>query len=85
MKNNSIRLNITLPQALVGSLDEVAGNRRRSRFIAEAVQEKIQRIRLEKMAADLKEGYRTHRDESIAIANDFDGAALQENSSFGNS
>jgi len=80
MNRNTIRLNITLPQSLVFSLDEVAGPRKRSRFIAQAVQEKIEQIKNEKMEALLKEGYQSHQAESIAIVKDFEGFAEPENS-----
>jgi metal-responsive CopG/Arc/MetJ family transcriptional regulator len=80
MNRNTIRLNITLPQALVASLDEVAGHRRRSQFIAKAVREKIEQIKKQEMEALLKEGYQTHRAESITIVKDFEGLAETENS-----
>jgi metal-responsive CopG/Arc/MetJ family transcriptional regulator len=75
MNSNTIRLNITLPKDLVLSLDQVAGHRKRSEFIARAVLEKIEHIKVEEMEALLTEGYRTHQTESIAIVNDFDGVA----------
>ena len=84
MNRNTIRLNITLPQSLVSSLDEIAGHRKRSRFIAEAVQEKIEQIKSDEMHALLKEGYQTHQAESIAIVKDFEGRSEAENSENGN-
>ena len=80
MNRDTIRLNITLPKKLVTSLDQVAGLRKRSQFIADAVQEKIEQIKNAEMAALLKEGYQTHQAESIAIVNDFEGLAEVENS-----
>jgi metal-responsive CopG/Arc/MetJ family transcriptional regulator len=78
MNRNTIRLNITLPFSLVSSLDAVAGHRKRSRFIAQAVHEKIEHIKNEKMNLLLQEGYQTQQAESIAIVRDFDGPAEME-------
>jgi metal-responsive CopG/Arc/MetJ family transcriptional regulator len=79
MNRNTIRLNITLPKSLVTSLDEVAGLRKRSQFIADAVQERIEQIKNAEMSALLKEGYQIHQAESIAIVKDFEGLAEAEN------
>jgi metal-responsive CopG/Arc/MetJ family transcriptional regulator len=78
MNSNTIRLNITLPHSLVSSLDAVAGHRKRSQFIARAVQEKIEQIKSEKMAALLKEGYQTQQAASRAIVKEFEGIAEPE-------
>lgn len=75
MIKKTIRLNITLPQDLVALLDKVAGNRKRSQFIADAVKQKIEQVRKEEMEMLLEEGYTTHRMESVAITKDFDGAS----------
>jgi metal-responsive CopG/Arc/MetJ family transcriptional regulator len=80
MNRNTIRLNITLPHSLVSSLDAVAGPRKRSRFIAQAVQEKIEQMKNEEMEALLKEGYQAQQAESLAIVKDFEGAAGPESS-----
>jgi metal-responsive CopG/Arc/MetJ family transcriptional regulator len=84
MNRNTIRLNITLPHSLVSSLDAVAGHRKRSRFIAQAVQEKIEQLKNEKMSARLKEGYQAQQAESLAIVKDFEGVAEAENAEDGN-
>jgi metal-responsive CopG/Arc/MetJ family transcriptional regulator len=79
MNRNTIRLNITLPHSLVSSLDAVAGHRKRSQFIAQAVQEKIEQMENEKMETLLKEGYQAQHAESLAIIKDFEGVAEPEN------
>jgi metal-responsive CopG/Arc/MetJ family transcriptional regulator len=84
MNRNTIRLNITLPKSLVAALDEVAGHRKRSQFIAIAVQERIEQIKNKEMEMQLIEGYRTHHAESIAIVKDFEGHTEPENSENGN-
>lgn len=80
MKEHTIRLNITLPQSIAASLDAVAGHGKRSRFIAEAVAEKIERLKTAEMAALLTEGYQVQQEESQAITRDFDGLAEPEGS-----
>jgi len=44
----TIRTNIILPKDLLEKISKVAGKRQRSRFIAEAVREKLKRIELQK-------------------------------------
>ena len=41
MDTETVRLNITLPKGLVQAMNRVTGPRKRSRFIAEAVRQKI--------------------------------------------
>jgi predicted transcriptional regulator len=45
MAQEAIRTHVVLPKELVRSIDEVAGRRRRSQFVAEAVAEKLARTR----------------------------------------
>lgn len=47
----AIRTNVILPVDLVREIDRVAGARRRSRFLAEAAQEKLARGRFDRAAA----------------------------------
>lgn len=79
MNEYTIRLNITLPRSLVAALDTVAGHRKRSRFIAQAVSEKIEQIKLAEMHASLREGYQIHQEESRAIVREFEGPSTPEN------
>ena len=41
-----IRTNLTLPEELINEVDEVAGPRGRSRYVAEAVGQRLRRDRL---------------------------------------
>ena len=57
MNTDPVRLNITLPKKLVQSLDKLAGPRKRSRFIAEALENQIkqyEKTKLEKLLAELR-------------------------------
>lgn len=73
MNHRALRLNITLPQPLVASLDRIAGPRKRSSFIAQAVRERIERLQKSEMEILLVEGYQSLRHESIAITREFEG------------
>ncbi len=44
MDTETVRLNITLPKGLVQAMNRVTGPRKRSRFIAEAVRQRIERL-----------------------------------------
>ncbi|MFQ6090752.1 MAG: CopG family ribbon-helix-helix protein [Candidatus Bipolaricaulia bacterium] len=45
------RTNVMLPEELLEEIDRVAGKRKRSRFIAEAIEEKLARVRFEEALA----------------------------------
>ncbi|MFQ6117565.1 MAG: CopG family ribbon-helix-helix protein [Candidatus Bipolaricaulia bacterium] len=45
------RTNVMLPEELLEEIDRVAGKRKRSRFIAEAIEEKLARMRFEEALA----------------------------------
>jgi hypothetical protein len=46
MSEERIRTHILIPERLVRSVDQLVGKRRRSAFVAEAVAEKLARVRL---------------------------------------
>lgn len=50
MSKAMARTHIIIPEHLISSVDELVGKRRRSEFFAEAVAEKLDRIRLAKAA-----------------------------------
>ena len=58
------RLNITIPEDVAKELDKVPN---KSKFIAQAVSEKIKRIKKEKLIKELKEGYRATKEEDKAL------------------
>ena len=71
------RLNITLPEELVEELDRIVGPRRKSRFIASTLQERLKKLRTERLEALLKEGYQAGIREGEEIAHDFEKADLE--------
>ncbi len=53
MASRMVRTHVALPSDLVGEIDQVAGPRQRSEFIAEAAREKLKRLRLQRAAASV--------------------------------
>ncbi len=51
MPSKVTRTHIALPRDLVGEIDQIAGPRRRSEFMVEAAREKLDRLRLQRVAA----------------------------------
>ena len=78
MNTDPVRLNITLPKKLVRSLDKLAGPRKRSRFIAEALETQIKQYEKTKLEKLLAEGYRATEKEDVALAKEFEAVDLEE-------
>lgn len=70
-----IRLNITLPEEIVKLLE---AQKNKSRYIAEALREKIEREKREKIECLLKEGYSTTSNEDKKLADDWDKTDIEE-------
>jgi CopG family transcriptional regulator / antitoxin EndoAI len=77
MNQHSVRVNITLPKGLLQALDALTGARNRSRFIREAVEVRIAQREKEALDAQLAEGYRAGREESLRIAETFETVDLE--------
>ena len=77
MDTDKIRLNITLPKNLVHLIDQMSGPRKRSLFIAEAVQLKVRQAQKEALEKKLAEGYRAGYNESREMASEFDAIDLE--------
>jgi metal-responsive CopG/Arc/MetJ family transcriptional regulator len=77
MNTDPVRLNITLPKELVQNIDKLAGSRKRSRFIAEAVENQIKQCEKAELEKSLAEGYRATEKESYAFAKEFEAADLE--------
>jgi metal-responsive CopG/Arc/MetJ family transcriptional regulator len=71
MNAEVVRMNITLPKDVAESLTLVAGLRKRSRFIAEAIAKRIERTRKAALEKALEEGYRAVGQESIDLSKEF--------------
>ena len=77
MDTENIRINITLPKDLVRLIDQMSGPRKRSLFIAEAVQLKVRQAQKEALEKKLAEGYLAGFNESREIASEFEAADLE--------
>ena len=77
MNTDPVRLNITLPKKLVRSLDKLAGPRKRSRFIAEALENQIKQYEKAKLEKLLAEGYRAAEKEDVSLAKEFEAVDLE--------
>ena len=65
---NTVRLNITLPEELARQLDSLAGPKKKSHFIAETLRQRIERIQNDRLQMLLEEGYKSAKQESLAIS-----------------
>jgi len=77
MHIDNVRMNITLPREVADALNRMAGPRKRSRFIAEAVLERINREQKEALELALEEGYRVNGEEALAISEEFESVDLE--------
>ena len=77
MSVENVRLNITIPKDLLATLDDLAGPRKRSSFIVDAVLRKIQEDEKLDLEAQLRTGYQARRKESLELADDFECADLE--------
>lgn len=77
MRQQTARINVTLPKELIESVNEIAGPRARSRLIAESLREHIRQMKKDELEKQLEEGYRATAKESIAMAREFEAADLE--------
>jgi CopG family transcriptional regulator/antitoxin EndoAI len=77
MNTENVRLNITLPKDLVHLIDQMSGPRKRSLFIAEAVQLKVRQAKKEALEKKLAEGYRAGYNQSREMASEFEAIDLE--------
>ena len=69
---SAVRLNITIPEDLSRQLDEFVGPRKKSRFIAETLRDRIEKMKEERLQQELEEGYKARRNESHALSREFE-------------
>jgi metal-responsive CopG/Arc/MetJ family transcriptional regulator len=77
MDTETVRLNITLPKDLVTALNAKAGPRKKSQYIARAIQNQIEKDRRESLDKALEEGYRNTAAESRALSREFEHADIE--------
>jgi len=74
---NTVRLNITLPKEIAQQLDNLAGPKKKSHFITETLRQRMEKIQNEQLQVLLEEGYKSTRQESLAIAKEFEPLDLE--------
>jgi len=73
----AVRLNITLPEELAQDLSNIVKPKNKSRFIAEALKQRLKKIRYDKLQEMLEEGYRARKDESHSLSKEFEQTDLE--------
>lgn len=68
---STVKLNITLPEALVDELNRLTRKREKSRFISEAISTKIQEVKKKKLEMELEEGYKSTAQEAADLMEEF--------------
>jgi metal-responsive CopG/Arc/MetJ family transcriptional regulator len=74
---NMVRMNITIPEDLARQLDQLVDSRKKSRFIAETLKERVNKIKEDKLHKMLEEGYKKRKEESLSISRDFESIDLE--------
>jgi len=69
------RLNITLPDEVIREIKDLPN---KSRFIAEALKEKLERIEREKLDRLLVEGYKATKEEDKRIDKEWEKITLED-------
>jgi metal-responsive CopG/Arc/MetJ family transcriptional regulator len=72
-----VRMNITIPEDLARQLDQLVDSRKKSRFIAETLKERVKKIEKDKLQKMLEEGYKRRKKESLSISRDFESIDLK--------
>ena len=74
---NMVRMNITIPEDLARQLDQLVDSRKKSRFIAETLKERVKKIEEDKLQKMLEEGYKRRKEENLSISRDFESIDLE--------
>jgi len=77
MNMDTVRMNITVPKDILRSLNRLAGHRKRSQFIVEALKQRIIQKEKEDLDKLLAEGYKATSKESSDIAKEFESVDLE--------
>ncbi|MEM4204504.1 MAG: hypothetical protein QXS54_10590 [Candidatus Methanomethylicaceae archaeon] len=72
-----VRMNITIPEELANEIKKITGPRGKSQFITEALERRIKEIQKERVQKELEEGYKSRREESLAMVKEFEAVDLE--------
>ena len=73
----AIRLNITIPKDLARELNKLVGSRKKSKFIAETLRQRIEKMKNEELQQLLEQGYKATKKESLAMVKEFEQIDLE--------
>ncbi|RKY54574.1 MAG: hypothetical protein DRP89_04820 [Candidatus Neomarinimicrobiota bacterium] len=74
---DTVRLNITLPKNLAEQLERYAGERTKSSFIAQSIEERCKKIEKQRLTQLLSEGYQKNKAEGASITREFESSDLE--------
>jgi hypothetical protein len=66
-----VRLNLILPRGLLHEIEIMAGSRKRSQFIVEAIRDRLAALQKEKLQKLMAEGYKATREEDKRLTKEF--------------
>ena len=72
-----VRVNFTIPEEVIKSLNNSVEKRKRSAFVALAVSEKLNKIDKEELIKNLVEGYQVSAEEDAILSNEWESATLE--------
>ena len=73
----TLKMNFTVPEDVVNLLKANVEPRKRSAFVASAIQQKLESQELERLTQDLIEGYSLRRDEDKELDAEWEGSTLE--------
>jgi metal-responsive CopG/Arc/MetJ family transcriptional regulator len=68
----TVRMNITLPSSLAKELKQITATRKRSRFISDAIAQKIKQLKKQELDQLLVEGYQATMEEGLKLTKEFE-------------
>jgi metal-responsive CopG/Arc/MetJ family transcriptional regulator len=71
------KVNFTIPEELIALLNNRIAHRKRSAFVAAAIQESLLRMNDEALDRELSEGYRARAGEGARINAEWEAATLE--------
>jgi metal-responsive CopG/Arc/MetJ family transcriptional regulator len=70
-------MNITLPANLAKALEKIAAPRKRSQFVAEALEDKLKQLSDHRLEKALEEGYKANKNEGLLMTKEFESSDLE--------
>ena len=78
MVTKTVKLNFTIPEKTASTLKKRVRARKRSAFVAEAIEEKLRLIQEEEFRKEMIEGYMAEREEAAEINAEWEKITLEK-------